>query len=127
MTETTQKKPLERLVERMERIGDELKVRAHLAGLDAKDAWDRAHLERITDELKKLGDEAKVQMHLASLEAKDAWAKVQEKTGELRGKVGANADGVVHDIAHGLGDLARSLRTGLKSGRGDDADRRQRH
>ncbi|MDQ3034143.1 MAG: hypothetical protein M3Y87_17165 [Myxococcota bacterium] len=126
MTDTT-KKPLERLAERMERIGDELKVRVHLAGLDAKDAWDRAHLERITDELKKVGDEAKVQMHLANLEAKDTWARVQEKTLELRGKVGASADGVVHDIAHGLGDLARSLRTGVKSGRSADTDRRERH
>lgn len=119
MTDTTDKKPLLRLAERMERIGDELKVRVHLAGLEAKDAWDRAHLERIGDELAKLGDEAKVQMHLASLDAKEAWGRVQDKSVELRGKLGASADAVVHDLASGIGELTRSLR---RAG-GEDARR----
>ena len=112
MTESQQKKPLERLADRMERVGDELRVRAHLAGMEAKDAWDRAHMERISDELKVAADEARVQMHLASLDARTAWGRVDKKISELSGRFGVTADEVVRDLARGLEDVARALREG---------------
>lgn len=117
MKEPTTRKPLERITEDMERIGDELRVRAHLAGMEAKDAWDRAHLERVGDELSMIVDEAKVQLHLASLDAKTAWKRVQDKVIELRGKVGTSADQIVRDTANALGELVHSLRTGEPSSR----------
>ncbi len=117
MTEPTTKKPLERITEDIERIGDELRVRAHLAGMEAKDAWDRAHLERIGDELTMIVDEAKVQLHLAGLDAKTTWNRVQDKVIELRGKVGTNADQIVRDTASALSELVHSLRTGEPSDR----------
>jgi hypothetical protein len=117
MPEITQKKPLSRLAERIERVTDELKVRVHLAGLDAKDAWDRAHLERVGDELASLADEAKVQAHLAGLDAKDALSRVQDRLIELRGKLGVSADSIVHDLSQRLGELTHALR---RSEVGDD-------
>lgn len=111
MTEP-QKKPLDRLADRMERVGDELRVRAHLAGMEAKDAWDRAHMERITDELRGAADEARLQMHLASLDARTAWNRIDKKVGELSGRFGTAADDVVRELARGLEDVARALREG---------------
>ena len=84
MPEITHKKPLARLAEKIERIGDELKVRVHLAGLDAKEALGR----------------------------------VQDRLMELRGKLGASADSIVHDLSQRLGELSHTLR---RSEGADDA------
>lgn len=112
MVESQQKKSLERLADRMERVGDELRVRAHLAGMEAKDAWDRAHLERITDELRSAAEEARLQIHLASLDARTAWSRVDKKIGELSGRFGTAADEVVRELSRGLSDVTRALREG---------------
>lgn len=112
MVGSQSKKPLERLADRMERVGDELRVRAHLAGLEAKDAWDRAHLERIQDELRVAAEEARLQMHLASLDARTAWGRIEKKIDELRGRFGPAADDVVRELSRGLSDVTRALREG---------------
>lgn len=119
MSESTQKKPLERLMERLEGVRDDLRVRMHLAGLEAKDAWDRAHLERVTDEIAKIGEEARVQAHLANLDAKEAWKRIEERLFELRGKVGASADGALEQLGKSVGELAGTLR-------GNRGERRER-
>ncbi|UJR82683.1 hypothetical protein [Sandaracinus amylolyticus] len=110
MTDTTTKKNLERLAERMERIGEELRVRAHLAGLDAKDAWDRANLDRVGDELAELRDELRVQLHLASLDAKDAWNRIEKKIELLGATPGVHGDEIVRELASNLSEAARSFR-----------------
>lgn len=112
MNESQRKKTLERLADRMERVGDELRVRAHLAGMEAKDAWDRAHLERITDELRGAAEEARLQIHLASLDARKAWSRVDDKIGELSGRFGTTADEIVRELSRGLSDVTRALREG---------------
>lgn len=109
MTDTTQK-PLVRLAERIEGIADELRVRAHLAGAEAKTAWDHAHVERIADELKIVRDEAKVQGHLASLDAKDALSRIEKRAEELRNKTGISVDHLARDLSDALTRLARALR-----------------
>jgi hypothetical protein len=112
MTETTQKKPLSGLVERAERIGEDLKVRMNLAGIEAKEAWDRAHLARIGEEITHLRDEAKVQLHLAGMDAKDAWHRLEKRVEEAKGKFGVGADAIVQELSHGIGEVARGLRSG---------------
>jgi hypothetical protein len=109
MTEPNQK-PLEQIAEQIERVGDELRVRVHLAGLEAKDAWDRAHLERIGDELRRVADEAKVQGSLAGLEAKDAWHRIEQRLGTLSGRVGAGADEIVRELAASVEEISRAFR-----------------
>ncbi|AKF04711.1 hypothetical protein [Sandaracinus amylolyticus] len=122
MTDTTTKKSLDRLAERMERIGEELRVRVHLAGLDAKDSWDRTNLDRIGDELAEIRDELRVQLHLASLDAKDAWNRIEKKIDLLGSTPGVHGDEIVRDVASNLAEVARSFREQLSSR--DSAERR---
>jgi hypothetical protein len=100
MTETT-------FGARLQRIPDELRVRAHLAAMDARDAWDRAHLERIGDELVTLRDEARVQAHLGTMDARDAWARIDGELRELAAKSGAAADDAVSTIVHAAEEILR--------------------
>lgn len=80
----------------LRRLRDRARVKAHLAGMDAKTAWDEElspELERLEGELersgrealakgKELGGEARVQLHLGVMEARDRWAKLQPRLRE---------------------------------------------
>lgn len=102
---------------RLTRIRDELRLRAHLAALEARTAWDGAHLERIGGELTSLRDEARLQAHLGVMDARDAWARLDGELHVLAGKTGAAADEAVTKIAHAvseiLGDGADSAQEGV--------------
>lgn len=75
------KQELQELRDDLRRTADEIRVKLHLAGMDAKDAWDEvqprlsefeqrfdAKAEEVGDEVKALGQEIK--QRLASIKAK---------------------------------------------------------
>lgn len=75
------KQELQELRDDLKRTADEIRVKLHLAGMDAKDAWDEvqprlsefeqrfdAKAEEVGDEVKALGQEIK--QRLASIKAK---------------------------------------------------------
>ncbi|MDQ3031596.1 MAG: hypothetical protein M3Y87_04205 [Myxococcota bacterium] len=90
---------------RLERIRDELKVRAHLAALEARDAWDRAHLARVGDELAAARDEARLQTHLGAMDARDAWGRLEEEARTLAGKAGADIDQAISVLVGALEEI----------------------
>jgi hypothetical protein len=94
---------------RVQRIRDELKLRTHLAALDARDAWDRAHLERVGDEIVGLRDEARLQAHLGAMNARAAWARLDDEIRTLAGKTGAAADDATAAIARALGEIVDGI------------------
>lgn len=112
MSDTNPKSALDRLIERAEQLGGELRVRAHLAGMEAKEAWDKANVDRLGNEFARFRDEMKLQAHLASLDAKDALGRVESRFVELRGKAGVAADAILHELSEGMGELAKTLRAG---------------
>ena len=50
MTETNLKDELQKGLEKVEALVDDVKVRVHLAGMDAKDEWNKLE-PRVTEEL----------------------------------------------------------------------------
>lgn len=75
------KRELQELRDDLQRMADEIRVKLHLAGMDAKDAWDEvqprladferrfdAKAEEVGDEVKALGHEVKER--LTSIKAK---------------------------------------------------------
>lgn len=112
------KKVMERLTERAEHLADDLRVRAHLVGVEAKGAWDKAHLERVSGELGKLRDELKVQAHLAGMNAKSALHHLETRIDALSANVGATGvDGVLRELSAAAHDLGMAMREALhKSG-----------
>jgi hypothetical protein len=109
-----QKTSVARLAERMEAVRDDLRVRLHLAGMEAKQAWDRAHLERVQDELARIRDEMKVQAHLAGMDAKEAWSKLESRLEALRGQAGGAKDAIAKELESAMSDVARALRAAMR-------------
>jgi hypothetical protein len=104
------------LTNRLQQIQGELEVRAHLAALDARTAWDGLHLERIRDELVTVRDEARVQAHLGAMDAKDVWARLDSELRAVAGKTGAAADDAMKAITHAVGQLVPPPKTVKKAG-----------
>ena len=60
---------------------DALKVRMHLAKLEALEGWDK--VEEVFEDLKEEKDVARVKMHLVKLEALEGLDKLTEKLGDV--------------------------------------------
>ncbi len=101
--------------EALEQIRDELRVRAHLAGMDAKKAWDDAHFERVGDTLDVVGHEVRLSLHLASLEAREAWNRVEKRLSAWKSRSGGTVEDAARELSGALTDVLRAFR-----GAGDD-------
>lgn len=95
----------ESLTDRLHRIRDQLRVRGHLAALEARSAWDRANLESVGEELARARDEARVQAHLGAMEARDAWGRVDRELATMAGKTGRAGDEAVATLAHAIDEI----------------------
>ena len=120
-TETPTKKPLDRIADRFDAVGTELRNRARLAGDEAKRAWDRAHLERVTDEVKRAREEAQLQLHLASLDARDAFRETEKRIDALRDAAGVGIDHLAEDLSKQIHRFAETLRSAGKAAKADAA------
>ena len=67
-------------------------------------------LEAIVQKLEQERDELRLKMHLAKADARDEWEKMEERWGELRGKMDVVKEGAseasvdVREAASGLAD-----------------------
>ncbi len=74
--------------------------------------------EFFQDELKgfrQLRDELRVQSELGSMEARDQWQKLEDRWGELEGKLKLVREGAQEDAAE-IGDAVKILGDELRAG-----------
>jgi ElaB/YqjD/DUF883 family membrane-anchored ribosome-binding protein len=73
---------MSKLWDEIKRISDELELKAHLAGMDAKDKW-----EELKPRVKALGDKMETQAEKASDRVVEELNNVGKLIGELRDDV----------------------------------------
>lgn len=87
---------------------DELRVQAHLAGMEAKDAWEELEpqlgrmeqrLEEVSERLKQASDEAELQAHLGVKEAQTRWEALKDSLSDVVETTLENTVGAVVDKA----------------------------
>jgi hypothetical protein len=76
----------------LQRLRQEVELRLHLAGMDARDAWGevRGRLQNMERAFRRLGErvgtagnEAEMQLHLGILELQDRWNEVELHLGRI--------------------------------------------
>lgn len=74
-------KPIEDAVTRLTALREELRLKIHLAGMDAHDEWEelRPRLLKLESALRRRTGEARVQLHLGVMELRDAWDAVEPR------------------------------------------------
>ncbi len=76
----------------------------------------RAKLAEMLEKLEQERDELKVRMHLGKAEAREEWEKMEERIGELRGrldKAGDEAGDVMEDVGAAAKLLGEEIREGF--------------
>ncbi len=76
----------------------------------------RAKLAEMLEKLEQERDELKVRMHLGQAEAREEWEKMEERIGELRGrldKAGDEAGDVMEDVGAAAKLLGEEIREGF--------------
>lgn len=80
---------------------DTIKLKAHLASMDSKDAWEKFEaqfeiikrdIHKFSDGLKGDSDEARLQAHLALMDAKERWDIVKDNLEHWLDSVGDSAE-----------------------------------
>ena len=75
-------------------------------------------LEAIVQKLEQERDELRLKMHLAKADARDEWEKLEERWGDLRGKMDAVKEGASEasgDVKGAASDLAEEIRKGYRN------------
>jgi hypothetical protein len=73
------KRELEKGVQKLQTLRDEVRVRLHLAGMDLKDQWNKLepHLEEVEKKAGEATDEARTMLH-------DAMKRLEKLRAQLR-------------------------------------------
>jgi predicted nucleic acid-binding Zn-ribbon protein len=75
----------------------------------------RAKLAEMLEKLEQERDELKVRMHLGKAEAREEWEKMEERIGELRGRLDKAGDEAV-DVMEDVGAAAKLLGEEIREG-----------
>lgn len=109
---------LENVLTEMGRMRDELQLQLHLAGMDAKDAWDalaeqlqaiEQNLERARQASTTTAGEARLQAHLALMEARDRWSELQPRLQAVARAATGSESRVESNLAEALRDLSHRI------------------
>jgi hypothetical protein len=105
----TQRALAEETAARLGALREELRLKVHLAGMDARDEWEeelRPRLqdleERLAKALRRGAGEARVQAHLGLMELREAWTTTLEpRLRDLVGRLQARDGRKLHELLRG--------------------------
>lgn len=113
------------LTEKIVSLSEHLRVKAHLAGMEASDSWEgltsnlQNALQRVTSATAKVGEltqEGQYQAELALMQAKDSWQALKTQLEKAASDATEITDMTLHDAKDALVKESQALIDRLEDG-----------